>query len=109
MRRQELGSSAIRSASICTVIRTIGSPSPLFHAAGIYNGVFTMFDDLSGSVWSHLDGVSTSGVSAGRRLEVRACKRRAGLPGARPWAGNIRSSPMISAFRSQRRASRYGG
>ena len=29
-----------------------------------------MFDDLSGSVWSHLDGVSTSGVSAGRRLEV---------------------------------------
>ena len=44
----------------------------LFHAAGIYNGVFTMFDDLTGSVWSHLDGVSTSGVSAGRRLEVRA-------------------------------------
>ena len=108
VRRQELAQQRdpLRSASICTVIRTIGSPSPLFHAAGIYNGVFTMFDDLSGSVWSHLDGVSTSGVSAGRRLEVRALQTTSWAAWREAVGRQYSIQPMISAFRSQRRASR---
>jgi hypothetical protein len=42
----------------------------LFHTAGIYNGVFTMFDDRTGSVWSHLDGRALGGELTGEALEV---------------------------------------
>lgn len=39
-------------------------------AAGIYNGVFTMVDDETGSVWSHLDGRAVAGPLEGEQLTL---------------------------------------
>ena len=43
-----------------------------FSAAGVYNGVFTMWDDRTGSVWSSLDGRALAGDLAGLALAPRA-------------------------------------
>ena len=42
-----------------------------FRVAGIYNGVFTMWDATTGSAWSHLDGRAIAGPLAGTQLAVR--------------------------------------
>ncbi len=42
----------------------------LFRASGLYNGVFVMLDDGTGSVWSHLDGLALSGAEAGAQLQI---------------------------------------
>lgn len=39
-------------------------------AAGLYNGVFTMVDDETGSVWSHLDGRAIAGPLRGAELRL---------------------------------------
>jgi hypothetical protein len=39
--------------------------------AGLYNGVFTMWDDVTNSAWSHLDGRAIAGPLAGQALDVR--------------------------------------
>jgi hypothetical protein len=43
-----------------------------FQASGIYNGVFLMIDDVTGTVWSHLDGAAVAGELLGTQLEIRA-------------------------------------
>ncbi len=42
-----------------------------FRVAGIYNGVFTMWDESTGTAWSHLDGRAIAGPLAGSQLTVR--------------------------------------
>lgn len=39
-------------------------------AAGLYNGVFTMLDAETGSVWSHLDGRAITGPLQGTQLRL---------------------------------------
>ena len=42
----------------------------MFQTAGLFNGVFTMLDEKTASVWSHIDGLAVSGELAGNQLEI---------------------------------------
>ena len=42
-----------------------------FRASGLYNGVFVMVDNGTGSTWSDLDGSALSGLLAGEQLDIQ--------------------------------------
>ena len=42
----------------------------MFRAAGLYNGVFKMVDDLTGTTWAHIDGLALAGPLAGEQLPI---------------------------------------
>ena len=42
----------------------------MFRAAGLYNGVFKMVDDATGTTWGHLDGLAVAGPLAGEQLTI---------------------------------------
>ena len=42
----------------------------LFNAQGLYNGLFLMADEKTGTYWNHMTGEAVYGAEAGKRLEI---------------------------------------
>jgi len=68
-----------------------------FEELGIYNGVFVMRDQQTGSLWSHFTGEAFEGELSGKRLEWIALERTdwARLKSTHPTA----TTPVKSALR----------
>lgn len=50
---------------------TVRGEQLTFRVAGLYNGVFTMWDRETNSAWSHLDGRAIAGELRGEQLAIR--------------------------------------
>jgi hypothetical protein len=49
---------------------TFTGPTPAFAVDGLYDGLFVMRDDATGSLWNHITGEAMHGPARGQRMQV---------------------------------------